>query len=147
MLAFEFDYVFWSAYDSLIIDFKVNNDLLADSRSPREYSNSAIFRLGGQYNISDKIIARAGVYYDPTPTNEKYFSPETVSLDQFGWTVGLSIMPVKGLSIDLSYLQLSGNESFKTYDDPKNPENSPSNFGGTYKSMAFIPGLGVSYSF
>jgi len=139
MLAFEFDYVFWSAYDSLIVDFKVNNDLLADSRSPREYSNSAIFRIGGQYNISDKIIARAGFYYDPTPTNEDYFSPETVSLDQFGWTVGLSLMPVKGLSIDLSYLQLSGKESVKMY--------KPDNFGGTYKSMAFIPGLGVSYSF
>ena len=139
MLAFEFDYVFWGVYDSLIIDFKENNELLADSRSPREYSNSTIFRIGGQYNLSDKIIARAGFYYDPTPTNEKYFSPETVSLDKFGWTVGLSIMPVKGLSIDLSYLQLSGKESVKMYE--------PDNFGGTYKSMSFIPGLGVSYSF
>jgi len=139
MLAAEINYVFWSAYDSLIIDFKVNNEQLADARNPREYSNSLIARLGGEYKISDKFIARAGVYYDPTPTNEDYFSPETVSLNQVAFTLGLSIMPTKGLSIDLSYLQLEGLEADKMY--------KPDNFSGTYASRAFIPGIGVSYSF
>lgn len=138
-LAAEINYVFWSAYDSLIIDFKVNNELLTDSRNPREYSNTLIARLGGEYRIADWITARAGVYYDPTPTNEKYFTPETVSLDTFGFTFGLSLMPVEGLSIDLSYLQLNGLESDKTYE--------PDNFGGTYSTQSFIPGIGVSYNF
>jgi long-chain fatty acid transport protein len=139
LLAAEMNYVFWSAYDSLIIDFKENNETLQDSRNPREYSNSLIFRLGGEYKFTEKLIARAGVYYDPTPTNEDYFTPETVSLDQFAFTLGLSYLPVKGLSIDLSYLQLEGLESDKNY--------SPENFAGTYKTRAFIPGIGLSYNF
>lgn len=138
-LAAEINYVFWSAYDSLIIDFKVNNELLADSRNPREYKNSLITRLGGEYRISDKFVARAGIYYDPTPTNEKYFTPETVSLNTLAFTFGLSIMPVKGLSIDLSYLQLNGLEDDRMYE--------PANFGGTYVARTFIPGIGVSYNF
>lgn len=139
LLAAEINMVFWSVYDSLIIDFKENNETLVDSRNPREYSNSFIPRLGFEYKFSDKFIARAGVYYDKTPTNADYFSPETVSLDQIAFTLGVSIMPVKGLSIDLSYLQLEGLESDKKY--------SPDNFEGTYKTRAFIPGFGVSYNF
>ncbi|MEZ5082693.1 MAG: outer membrane protein transport protein [Bacteroidales bacterium] len=138
-LAVELNYVFWSAYDSLIIDFEINSESLKDSRNPREYKNSLIPRLGGEYRFSDKFHARAGIYYDPTPTNEDYFSPETVSLNQLAFTLGISYMPVKGLSIDLSYLQLEGMEAEKNYE--------PDNFGGTYKTRAFIPGIGVSYNF
>lgn len=138
-LAAELNYVFWSAYDSLIIDFKVNNDALADSRNPRAYKNSLITRLGGEYRINDWLTARAGIYYDPTPTDEKYFTPETVSLNTLAFTFGLSIAPVKGLSIDLSYLQLNGLEDDRTYE--------PDNFGGTYVARTYVPGIGVSYNF
>ncbi len=138
-LAAEINYVFWSAYDSLIIDFKVNNDLLADSRNPRHYKNSLIWRLGGEYRFTDWLAARAGIYYDPTPTDENYFTPETVSLNTLAFTFGVSIEPVKGLSIDLSYLQTNGLQDEKSYE--------PGNFGGTYTTRAMIPGIGVSYSF
>ncbi len=138
-LAAELNFVFWSVYDSLIIDFKENNEKLVDARSPREYKNRLIPRLGGEYKFNDKLIARAGIYYDATPTNEEYYSPETVSLNQVAFTLGLSYMPVKGLSIDLSYLQLEGLEADKKY--------SPDNFEGTYKTRAFIPGFGLSYNF
>ncbi|MCF8368007.1 MAG: outer membrane protein transport protein [Bacteroidales bacterium] len=138
-LAAEMNYVFWSVYDSLVIDFVENTDLLTDSRNPREYTNSMILRFGGEYRISDKIHARAGIYYDPAPTSEDYFTPETVSLNTLAFTVGLSIMPIKGLSIDLSYLQLNGMEDERMY--------KPDNFGGTYMTRTFVPGFGVSYSF
>ena len=138
-LAAEMNYVFWSAYESLDIDFKVNNELLADSENPREYNNSMIGRIGAEYRISDVFHARAGVYYDPTPTDEEYFTPETVSLNTLAFTVGLSIMPTDGLSIDLSFLQLNGLEDERTY--------KPANFGGTYVTRSFIPGIGVSYNF
>lgn len=138
-LAAEMNYVFWSVYDSLNIDFKENNDLLTDSKNPREYSNTMIFRLGGEYQVSDKFAIRAGGYYDPTPTNENYFTPETVSLNTLAFTLGVSIMPVEGLSIDLSYIQLHGMEADKNYE--------PEGFGGTYKVLTMIPGIGVSYNF
>ncbi|GAB4310775.1 MAG: outer membrane protein transport protein [Bacteroidales bacterium] len=138
-LAAEINMVFWSVYDSLIIDFKENNELLTDSRNPREYSDRVIYRLGGAYKISDKLCVRAGVYYDQTPTNENFFTPETVSLNTLAFTLGLSYRPVEGLSIDLSYLQLEGLEDDRYY--------TPDNFGGTYRARTFVPGIGVSYSF
>ena len=131
--------IFWSVYDSLIIDFKENNETLVDSRNPRLYSNSFIPRIGAEYKFNKVFTGRVGVYYDQTPTNADYFSPETVSLNQVAFTLGLSIMPIEGLSIDLSYLQLEGLESDKQY--------MPDNFAGTYKTRAIIPGIGVSYNF
>jgi long-chain fatty acid transport protein len=138
-LAAEVNYVFWSAYDSLIIDFKVNNELLTDSRNPRNYKNSLIWRLGGEYRVNDWLTARAGAYYDPTPTDEEYFTPETVSLNTVAFTLGVSIEPVNGLSIDLSYLQTNGLKDDRSY--------KPDNFSGTYMTRAMIPGIGVSYNF
>ena len=138
-LAAELNLVFWSEYDSLNIDFVQNNDQLEDSYNPREYENSLILRMGGEYRINEKFTARAGFYFDPSPANEKYFTPETVSLNTLAFTLGISYMPVKGLSIDLSYLQTEGSKSDMMYE--------PENFGGTYKTRAFIPGIGISYSF
>jgi len=138
LMAFEFNWVLWSAYDSLKFTFEENGDLL-NSSEPREYTNSLIGRIGVQYTASEIITLRGGMYYDPSPTNENYFSPETVSLNQLAFTLGASITPVKGLSIDLSYLQLFGLEAEKYYE--------PANFGGTYKTLTFVPGIGISYNF
>lgn len=138
LLAAELNWIQWSTYENLDFTFEENGELL-DSSNPREYKDSFIPRLGAEYKLNDKYVFRAGIYFDPTPTNEAYFSPETVSLNTIAFTLGASIMPVKGLSIDLSYLQLNGLEADKNY--------SPAEFSGTYKSVAFIPGIGLTYQF
>ncbi len=137
-LSAELNYVMWSVYKDLTFTFEKNNEDLG-SVNPRKYKDTFIGRLGGQYTLNDMFTFRAGVYYDPSPTNDEYFTPETVSLNTVAWTLGVSIVPVKNLSIDLSYLQLHGLETEKSYID--------ANFSGTYKVITAIPGLGVSYNF
>lgn len=139
MLALSLNYVFWSVYDSLIFDFETNTPALPDSRNPRSYKNKLIVRLGGEYVINDKFTARAGGYYDPSPVNKDYFSPETPSLNNLGLTLGLSYKPIEKLSIDLSFLYITGMEADKQY--------LPDNFSGTYKSQVYIPGFGLTYNF
>ena len=138
LLALEFDWTFWSVYDTLSFQFTEQGDLL-NSDNPRNYHNGFIPRLGIQYAFSDKFQLRAGTYYDPTPTNANYFTPETVSLNTLALTVGFSLYPVKNLGIDFSLLQLFGLQDQKNY--------SPDNFGGTYKTNTTCPGIGISYSF
>jgi len=87
----------------------------------------------------DMLDLRAGLYYDPSPTDENYFTPETVSLNTLAWTVGLSIRPIEMLSIDISFAQLFGLQGKKSY--------TPDNFTGTYKVITSIPGIGVSFNF
>lgn len=137
-LAFEFNWIMWSIYDSLKFEFEQEGEAL-NSSSPRKYRNTIIPRIGAEYRLNDMFHFRAGAYYDPSPTDPEYFTPETVSLNTIAFTLGASIYPVKGLSIDLSLLQLIGLEAEKTY--------SPDNFKGTYKTMTSIPGIGLTYQF
>jgi long-chain fatty acid transport protein len=137
-IAAEVNWVMWNTYESLDFAFVESPELL-NSVNARHYKDSWITRLGGQYKLNDMFTFRAGVYYDPSPANEKYFTPETVTLNTIAYTLGATITPVKGLEIDLSYLELHGLEADKTYE--------PANFGGSYKTMTFIPGIGLSYRF
>jgi len=139
MAGIALNYVFWSAYESLDFDFEINTTALNDVKSPREYSNTLIFRTGAEYQILDNLFLRAGAYFDPSPVNEIYFSPETPGLNNIGLSSGLSFLPLENLSIDLSFLYVIGIEKEVSF--------LPANFSGTYKSRAYIPGLGVSYSF
>ncbi|NOU47654.1 MAG: hydrocarbon degradation protein [Bacteroidales bacterium] len=138
LVSFEVNWVMWSAYDTLKFEFEEKGEIL-NSSNPRKYKDTFIPRLGFEYKLNDMITLRAGGYYDQSPTDDDYFNPETVSLNTLAFTLGMSINPTEKLSIDLSYLQLTGQKTEKTY--------SPEEFGGTYKSAAYIPGIGVSYHF
>jgi long-chain fatty acid transport protein len=138
LVSLEVNWVMWSSYDTLNFVFEEKGDLL-NSSNPRLYKDSFIPRVGFEYILNDMVTLRAGGYYDPSPTDESYITPETVSLNTLAFTLGLSINPTEKLSIDLSYLQLAGLKAEKTY--------LPDSFGGTYKSAAYIPGIGVSYHF
>ncbi len=138
MAGIALNYVFWEAYDELHFDFETNTANLHDSRNPRNYSNTLIARVGAQYRVHEGLYIRAGSYFDPTPSDESYFSPETPSLNNLAFTGGFSYLPLPNLSIDASLLFIIGMERDMMY--------SPENFGGTYKSRAVIPGIGISYS-
>ena len=137
-IAFEMNWINWSVYDTLSFKFEESGELL-DSKSPRRYKDSFIPRIGIEWKVSKVIVLRGGLYYDAAPTNEDYFSPETVGLNTLAYTLGLSVQPVEGLSIDVSWLNLFGQKSEKNYE--------PDNFGGTYQTISYIPGLGISYTF
>lgn len=137
LLAFELDWVMWGTYKSL--DFTFDNSPALNSVNPREYKDTYIPRIGAQYNLNDKLQLRAGMYYDQSPTSDDYFTPETVSLNAFAYTLGVSYLPTEKLSVDLSFLQILGQTTEKEY--------TPDNFKGTYQSIVYIPGIGISYRF
>jgi long-chain fatty acid transport protein len=129
----------WSAYKELDFTFDDNPDSPLNSYNIREYKDSFIPRVGIQYSISDNLQVRAGYYFDPSPANSEYFSPETVTLNTNSFTLGLTWTPLEFMDIDISYLQSMGKQSVMNY--------APDNFGGTYKTIGYIPGLGLSFKF
>ncbi len=139
LLAFDLNYIGWSSYDTLSFDFAQNTDKLDDINSPREYNNVFIFRLGGQYQLNEKATVRLGAYYDLTPVDDPYITPETPDANKLGITAGASYRFSNSLNVDLSFLYLEGEE--------RTAINSETEFGGTWKANAIIPGIGVQYSF
>lgn len=137
LVSLEQSYIEWSAYKTLDFDFA--NATTPDSKNPRNYENSVIIRLGAQYSPSEKLDLRAGVYYDQSPVQDDYFSPETPNSNNIGMTAGLSFNPSEKFGIDVSYLFIYGLERDSRY--------VPENFGGKYASLTSIPGIGLHFNF
>lgn len=140
LVAFDYNYTIWSAYKSLDIDF--SNADTPDSQNPRNYKNSSTYRIGTQYAANDKFTFRAGWYFDESPVQDGYFAPETPRNDSMGFTGGLTYQVTEKLGVDASFLYLHFDEVDNSYD-----YNAYGSFGGTYKSVVFSPGIGVTYGF
>ena len=100
------------------------------------------YRIGAQYSANEKLDLRVGFYYDETPTNDKYYAPETPGANKIGITGGLSYLLNEKFSIDAAFIYSKG-EKREAYDT--NPTSQ--GFGGKYQNTAFIPSIGITYNF
>ena len=142
LFALDYNRAFWGVYESLDIDFADPN--IPDSKNPRNYKDASIYRFGAEYKATDRLDLRIGYYYDESPVQEGYFAPETPRNDSQGFTAGLSLDVTSRLALDASFAYIRFAEVDASYDHyQENGVNVP--FAGTYKSTAFITGLGVTY--
>ena len=107
--------------------------------SAREYYNSWIARVGFQYQPLGRIYLRGGFYFDKSPVQDGYLTPETPDADRIGITAGATVVISKNLSLDLSFLYVEGMKRTDT--------NLETQFSGTYKSRLLAPGFGLNYQF
>ncbi|WP_026933465.1 OmpP1/FadL family transporter [Christiangramia echinicola] len=147
LFAFDYNRTFWGVYESLDVDFA--DPGIPDSNNPREYEDSSIYRFGLQYTANQTFTLRAGYYFDESPVQSGYFAPETPRNDSNNFTGGLSVNVTDNVAIDASFLYSRFEEIDESYDyytepDPSTGQPRRVPFGGTYKSSAFIPGLGVT---
>lgn len=140
--AFDYNRSFWDAYKSLDIDFADPN--IPDSKNARNYKNSSIYRFGMQYDATKMFTLRAGYYLDESPVKPGYFAPETPRNDSNNFTAGLTVNVTKSLQIDASFLYSHFKEIDASYDYYFEDGNAVP-FKGTYKTNAFVPGLGLTY--
>ena len=141
LFAFDYNRTFWGVYESLDIDFAPEN--IPDSFNPRNYKDSSTYRFGVQYAALDKLDLRLGYYFDESPVQSGYFAPDTPRNDSHGFTGGFSYQVSSKVAIDASFAYLRFEEVDESYDHYQENGQEVS-FGGTYKSNAFLPGLGVT---
>lgn len=133
------NFIGWSSYDSLQIDFETNTEKLEDISSARKYEDVLIYRLGAEYLCCKNIFLRAGVYYDTTPVQDGYVTPETPDSDRIGITLGAGFNANKHFRLDVSLLYNQTKQRTDT--------NLETGFSGTYQTKTIIPGIGFSYVF
>lgn len=152
LVSADVNFVKWGVYKSLDFDFETNTTttvntpggpmvvpVLTDSKSTRNWDNTMIYRIGAQYSANEKLDIRAGFYYDETPTNKKFYTPETPGANKIGLSAGFSYMLTDKLSVDASLLYVDGEKTTAT--------DSNSGFAGKYKNSGWLPGIGISYNF
>lgn len=157
-LAFDARLTGWHAYRSLDIEFASLPEQF-NQHIDKKYSNAWCFSLGAQYAVTRRFDARLGLMVDTTPVNSDYYNPETPGMTKVEPTIGLSFRPVKGLSIDASFMYIFGMGADNTKCDYSDligaslagmgiPGASPvGTFQADYKLHAITPSIGISYTF
>lgn len=133
----DFQYIGWSSYDTLAIDFK--DPKYDDQAAPRLYDDSYIVRLGGEVKLSSQFNALAGIYFDKNPVKPDYISPSLPEGNRFGLSLGLEYKLFDNLGLSASYLHIFASQVTVS--------NSMDFFNGTYNSSADIAALSLSLGF
>lgn len=137
-LVADINYVGWKAYDTLAFDYETNTSSLLDTKSPRLYENTFAFRLGGQYNASEKLHVRGGAAYGISPVQQGYVTPETPDANRFIFTAGASYLITSHLQVDASLYFTQFKRAAINYE---------SNLRGTFKTAVVAPGISIRYQF
>ncbi len=149
-LSTEFQWVQWSAYDSLAVTF--NEEYLGayNQVAVKNYSNTTITRLGAQYLVGSWLTVRAGFYVDESPVASDYLNPETPSMTKVGYTCGASLRPFgnKLISIDLAYAYVDSADPERagSYPYSNSLTGAMEPYSGNYIATANTFSFGVSFA-
>ena len=137
-IAVDVNWVHWNKYKELAFVYN-NNDRIENTRSPRNYHDSATLRLGVENQTTDAIALRAGIGYAFTPVGKGYVTPEVPDANRLLLSAGIGFKPTERLGIDFSFL----------YENivARTETNIETGLSGTFKTVAYIPGIGLSYKF
>lgn len=137
--AVDVQYTYWNSYDSLGFDYKINSASLTDKKSARLYKNAVGIHGGIQAQLLDNFIGRVGAFYDATPIQDGYVSPELPDNNKTGFTLGGTYVWRKNLLLDFSLLYENVPARTQT--------NIETGLNGTFKTKAIAPGVGITYFF
>lgn len=146
----DLQWVGWSAYKALNVEFNEPELGIKPIYSVKNYSNTLAFRFGGEYKACDLLTARMGMYVDESPVSSDYLNPETPSMTKVAYTAGLTLNPTKCMSIDLSYAYVSSADPERTGSYPLYSYSTgklESVFSGNYKLHANVFSLGMRFRF
>lgn len=146
-LSMDYQWVGWSSYDVLAVDFK--DEQYADVSSPKEYKDSYIIRFGAEYQFIDEFSLMGGVYYDNMPVETERLNPSLPDANRIAFSLGFNARVTNSFSVTGAFLYLRGEQTTVT-DSKENfypVAGSFAPFNGTYNSNAKILSLSLQYDF
>ncbi len=133
----EINYSQWSSLDSLKMDFETEGLQVQDTAFLFRFKDTWTIRLAGAYQLNERLQLRTGAFYDLSPVEDGWLSPEIPHANHIGLSVGLGASVMKRLDIDWAYLYEYAGERTSFY--------RPAAFGGTYLTYSFYIGVGIRY--
>jgi long-chain fatty acid transport protein len=134
-IALDVNWVWWHAYKDLNFYYNQGDPTL----SARNYHDAATFRVGIQNETTSFLTLRAGAGYALSPVGKGYVTPEVPDADRLLLSAGIGLKPSERFGIDFSFLY----ENLKS----RTETNIESGLSGTFKTVAYIPGMALSYKF
>jgi long-chain fatty acid transport protein len=95
----------WGRYDKLDVTTNFGG-VLSTSSSPQNYIDTTAYAIGLEHTYGNGYVARAGVHFDPTPTNDTDRSFSTPDGDRTWLAFGVSKTTETGLTWDFAYTHI-----------------------------------------
>lgn len=147
LVSADINYTFWSAYKELRFDYADAVNGQKSTVSPRNYKDAPTYRIGAEYRVSENLALRGGAYYDLTPVELGYMTPETPDANRTAFSAGLGYSITKSLRADASFLFIRGAEREQTLQDMQAAGTEKDVLAGTYKLRVIVPGISLSFVF
>lgn len=148
MVTYDFNYTFWSTYDSLHFNF--TNPNTPSQGFVYNWKNAMAHRFGAEATFMKKYSLRLGYYIDNTPVQNGYVSPEIVDANSSGFCFGAGVKFCKHYSVDVAYLRSNftwNNTTWNTTNGTALAAGIPPDFAASYHRIINIFGIGVNYKF
>jgi len=148
-LSLEFDYqwIGWSTFDTLAITLPygpvfplTQTPLQGPSKSPKNWKDASILRLGGEYQAKEWAF-RLGFIYDITPQPNQFVEPLLPDANRVEGTIGVGYNFSAHWSVDAAYQLIIFNE--RTVTGPATGDLNK--FPGTYKNSANLFALSLGF--
>jgi long-chain fatty acid transport protein len=93
----------WRTVGALPLTFDGATQSTLNQPGPRLWTNSYVFRIGGEFAATDRIAIRGGYFYDQTPIPDNTFDPNIPNANLHALTTGLGYK-WSATSLDVAYL-------------------------------------------
>ena len=127
----------WSALDTIKMNFEPVGLQVQDTQFVHNFRDGIALRFGGAFQLNERFQLRTGAFYELSPVQDGWLSPEIPHANHIGLSMGLGIDLTPQLEMDLAYLYEYAGERTSFY--------RPAAFGGTYLTYSFYLGLGLRY--
>jgi long-chain fatty acid transport protein len=135
-LEFDAQFIGWSSYDKLEITFKKDNSV---SSTNKNYKDTWIFRIGGEYKLNDMFMLRAGYLHDISPAPDETLDPMLPDSDRNGFTIGVGFKLNDMIHFDLAYFYLPFNQ--------RTTNTQELGLNGTYNTITNLVGFNMGFNF
>lgn len=125
-------YVDWSSFRELRIEFE-NEDLTVPL--PKNWYDTASVHFGVEYEVNEKITARIGFVYDPTPSPSNTLTPDLPDATRLKLCVGAGYKHSSGFFADLGFQLIA----------LLTQNSSAPGFPGSYGGTAEVLSLSIGY--
>lgn len=134
----------WSVFDAVNITQPLN------ASTPEGYQDTTSEAVGVDYAVTRRWLMRAGVQYDPTPTQAGSRDPRVPDADRVLFGLGTSVHVTPALTVDASALYLDAspahiNRNASAY--AGTPLSTPIQLLGELKASGLVVALGTRLQF
>jgi long-chain fatty acid transport protein len=145
-LSFDLQWVGWSSFRSLSLDFENDPGGILDSSVPKNWNDVINFRLGAEYELSEALALRMGYVWDPTPVPPETLDTLLPDSNRHDVSIGLGYKS-GSISVDLAYMAIILPARNVSNTLPVDSVGTTYTQVGKYESLAHIGGLSLSYHF